>query len=92
MLHPINPNNNPKNVRPQQRIMVPHAGRKFMFTRTPGGSYTDVNEVYTCGGYPNTNDRWLSADIYCTHHHEDGTTSGTYDRLSAWEHAEWHYV
>lgn len=92
MRWPVNPANNPKNVRNMQTIMVPHVGRKFVFTRTPSGSYTDVNEVYTCSGYPNTGDRYGSHDIYCTRVKADGTSCGTYDRLTAWGHAEWRYV
>ena len=88
MLWPLNPENNPNKVTEYQRIMVPRAGRKFVFTKTPGASYTSVGEVYTCGGYPNRTP-YSSDDIYCKSV-ERG--SGTYDRLSAWKTAEWHYV
>lgn len=87
MLYPLSPSN--EKVQEWQRIMVPRPGRKFVFTKIPGGSYADVNEVYTCSGFPNTNDKWISADISITR--EDGYT-GTFDRLSAWKYAEWHYV
>lgn len=88
MLWPENPEHNPNKIGAYQRVMVPRAGRKFVFTRTPGGSYTSVGKVYTCGGYPN-HSKYYAQDIYCISV-QDG--SGTYDRISAWVHAEWHYV
>lgn len=89
MRWPINPDNNPKNVRLHQTIMVPHKGRKFRFTKIPGASYATVGEVYTCSGYPNTNDSWGPRDISIT---SVETGAGTFDRLQAWEYAEWEYV
>lgn len=68
-----------------QLIMVPRAGKKFIFKRTPGASYASVGVVYTCSGYPSDG----YGDIHIT---RADKSSGTYDRLSAWEWAEWEYV
>lgn len=88
MRWPVNPANNPNKLSLFQTVMVPKAGRKFVFTKVPG-SYVDVGKVYTCSGYPNTADRWSSHDIYITCVE---TGSGTFHRLMSWENAEWHYV
>lgn len=68
-----------------QRIKIPRPGRVFVFTRTPGASYASVGVAYTCGGYPDNG----YGDIYVQ---RVDKSSGTYDRLQAWEYAEWHYV
>lgn len=89
MLWPINPAHNPVKLNVWQRIMVPKAGKPFVFTRKPGGSYSSEGEIYTCSGFPNTADPWSSKDVSL---HNVAKGSGCFDRLSAWEHAEWHYV
>lgn len=86
-LYPIQSSN--EKAMEWQRIMVPRPGRRFVFTVTPGASYASVGEVYTCSGFPNTNDPWGGSDISL---HNVSTGSGTFDRLAAWKYAEWHYV
>lgn len=68
-----------------QRIMVPLAGKQFVFDVTPAASYSRIGEVYTCSGFP---DR-ASGDIYLSN---VARGSGTFDRLLAWKCAEWRYV
>lgn len=83
MFYPISDSNRRANE--WQRIMVPTAGKKFIFTVTPAASYSRVGEVYTCSGFPNK----ASGDISLT---RVATGSGTFDRLSAWKCAEWEYL
>lgn len=70
-----------------QHIILPRPGRKFVFDVTPGASYASVGEVYTCG-YPH--DIHFGAGDISISSVERGT--GTYDRISAWQYAKWHYV
>jgi hypothetical protein len=69
-----------------QRIILPRPGKPFVFVRTPGASYASVGIVYTASYGPDVFD---GGDVYIAH---NGGTAGTFDRISAWLYAIWHYA